>query len=155
MKALALLVIVCLVAVGIGGDGADAAYTPSLPSLWAWFEDQLVPMSCLTQPRMAVTSYRPSGAEGAYIAGTVMVWVGSLVFVNVAVHEFAHHYFEVCHIKDRPIGRRFLRAVNHFMWDQGAKEHFASTLAWVLTGTGRQWPAVPSAAWVFTPKLAP
>jgi len=121
--------------------------------LWLWFTSLLVPMACLDQPTLAVTSYRPYGAQGAYLAGTVMVWGSSPVFDRVAVHEFGHHFVDACHLDRRPIGRRFLRATGQTMWTIRVEEQFVETLVWRLTGSGSPY-VRREAGWVFDPKLA-
>jgi hypothetical protein len=116
--------------------------------IWLWFVAQLTPMHCLTQPTLIELPELPGHILGQYQPSTSTVFVDRDAPRMVAVHEFAHHLWHVCHVADRPIGRRFLRAVGAEGWGTLQKEQFAATLTWMLTGAGG-YPTVRSAGWVF------
>jgi len=105
-----------------------------------WFAAQLVARPCLDQPTLQVVPDAGPAAFGTYSPQQELVRVeedlGPRMFRLVAVHEFAHHYWNVCHVGDRPLGRRFLRVVGEDSWTRAAQEKFADTFAWVLTGQG-------------------
>jgi len=123
--------------------------------IWAWFTGQLVAMPCLAQPQMVVLPELPGHALGRYDPWLGIVYLDADAPPMVAVHEYAHHWMFACHLDERPLGRRFLRAVGASGWGALQHEQFAQTLTWVLLGHGGTWPTVRSAAWVFAPKLVP
>ena len=115
--------------------------------MWIWFAAQLTPMPCLTPPTLlTVPDLGRWAGTYSWQDETVRVEEGRPAWV--AVHEFAHHYWWVCHVEDRPLGRHFLRETGHPDWDREAGEQFADTFAWVLVGQAGP-NVVKSAAHVF------
>ena len=139
-----LAVALILVLVGPAG-GLDAA--------WDRFDDSVVDWPCVREPGlMLVVDWLPGGVWGSYRSWFPggLVWVRDDAPSWVAVHEFAHHLFTVCHVERRPVGRRFLAAVGSVRWDYQTREWFAATLTWLLTGKGRQ-DIQRRAAWTLEP----
>jgi len=108
--------------------------------IWLWFTAQLVPRPCLDIPDMREAAVFPSGSQalGLYTAHPEAVWIREGLPPSlrrlVTVHEFAHHYWQTCRVAERPVGRRFLRAVGADSWTRQAAEEWAVTFTWVLTG---------------------
>ena len=130
MRLLAVALILVLVGPAAGLDAT-----------WDRFDDSVVDWPCVREPGlMLVVDWLPGGMWGSY-----RPWFpGGLVQVRsdapawVAVHEFAHHLWSVCHVERRLLGRRFLAAVDSVSWGYREREWFAATLTWLLTGRGRQ-----------------
>lgn len=153
-QVLAVLAVVCLTAVSVGGE-ADAAEPPRLERLWDWFEQQLVHYPCVREPSQMIDNAIIPGAVGRYVPSVRMVLVGRGQPAVVAIHEFAHHYWYVCHVQDRPLGRRWLRVDGgHDWWDTKAQEEWASTLTWLLTNDEQVGGDVrPRTARTFAPRV--
>lgn len=129
-----------------------------LLALWLGFAALLGNPACLDQPTLRVVADAGPTALGTYEypASIVSVERGLSpdLFRAVAIHEFVHHYWTVCHVDSRPLGRRFLRHTVEPVWTSASRERFAYTLTWVLTGRGLSSGLVDrDAARVFLPKI--
>jgi len=111
-----------------------------LAALWLWFATLLGNPACLTPPALQVVpDAGPTRLGAYYLYGQVLQVEEGLnpaLFRLVAVHEMSHHFWWVCDVKDRPLGRRFLNQSGNPIWDRRAHEEFAATLTWVVTGAG-------------------
>ena len=108
-----------------------------LVAVWLWFAAVLGSPVCMPQPNMTLIPDVP-GSVGRYWPGgsghiQIEQGLGRLTR-SVTVHELAHHHWYTCNIDDRRVGDRFLTVTGHAVWTQQAKEAWASTFTWVLTG---------------------
>jgi hypothetical protein len=109
----------------------------NLQAIWLWFAAAMLAGPCLTIPTMRLVNDIPTGGWGSYNAARELVTVERGHGDWVAIHEFAHHYWHVCNVDERPVGRFFLRVTGHESWTRQAREEWAATLTFVLTGQPR------------------
>jgi len=119
--------------------------------IWLWFTAHVLASPCLTPPNLVVADIDRPGIAGTYTPTTRTVTVEAWTPKWVAVHEMAHHYWYVCHIASRPVGRWWLNVTPYDTWDRMAKESWAATFTWVLTGAtqGNAYPIHRDAARTF------
>jgi hypothetical protein len=122
-----------------------------LDGAWDRFDRSVVDWPCVREPHMRVADLPGWGSYRSWFPGG-LVTVRSDAPAFAAAHEFAHHFWTVCHVERRPVGRRFLAAVHSPSWDYQAQEWFAATLTWLLTGQGRQ-DIRRQAAWTLEPLM--
>jgi hypothetical protein len=109
-----------------------------LVAIWLWFASVFGGVACLDAPTFSlvrdvpgsVASYRPPG--DIRVESWLRLQPARLRVV--ATHELTHHHWYECRIAQRRVGDRFLRLAGQPAWTREAKEEWASTLTWVLTG---------------------
>jgi len=120
-----------------------------LNRLWNQFNLRLA--EPLPKPRLRVILRFPNRRqEGLCSAGVVTLSV--FASERVAYHEFAHYLWWRRDIEHTVLGARFLEAARLGLWDTAARELFADSVAWLITGKWRRgWPRSVNAARTLLP----